>query len=110
MAGIDKEIHGHVKLGKGMRVGYMAQEPKLDLERTVRENLVTAVEPVQDLVNRFNTIADRMGDPGKDDDMDKLMEEMGRLQEQIDAADGWELDRLMDIASDALVLPPDETP
>src|SRR5208337_2384046 len=65
---------------------------------------------VQGLVDRFNEITLEMADPKEDDDLYKLMDEMGRLQEKIDACDGWELDRLMDIASDALVLPPDDTP
>jgi len=110
MAGIDTDIDGEATLSKGMRVRYVAQEPELLLDRTVRENLRTAVQPVQDLVDRFNEISTLMADPGPDDDLDKLMAEMGRLQEQIDAQDGWELDRLMDIASDALVLPPDDMP
>ncbi len=109
MAGLDKDIHGTATLAKGMRVGYIAQEPQLDLEKTVRENVRTAVKPVQDLVDRFNAISQRMAEPEEGDDLDKLMEEMGRLQEKIDACDGWEVDRLMDIASDALVLPPDDT-
>ena len=110
MAGIDKDIDGTAALAKGMRVRYVAQEPQLDLDKTVRENLRTAMKPIQDLVDRFNAITGRMADPRTDDDLDKLMDEMGRLQEKIDACDGWELDRLMDIASDALVLPPDDAP
>ncbi len=110
MAGIDTDIEGTAALAKNMRVRYVAQEPVLDLDKTVRENLRTSMKPVQDLVDRFNEISMEMADPKADDDLDKLMEEMGRLQEKIDGCDGWELDRLMDIASDALVLPPDETP
>jgi ATP-binding cassette ChvD family protein len=110
MAGLDQEFDGTATLGKGMRVRYVAQEPELELDKTVRENLRTAVKPIQDLVDRFNEISTLMADPGPDDDLDKLMEEMGQLQEKIDAADGWEVDRLMDIASDALVLPPDDAP
>ena len=110
MAGIDKDFDGTATLAKGMRVGYVAQEPQLDLDKTVRENMLTAMKPVQDLVDRFNEIAGRMADPGEGDDLDKLMDEMGRLQEKIDACNGWELDRMMDIASDALVLPPDGAP
>ncbi|MEN6458738.1 MAG: energy-dependent translational throttle protein EttA [Thermoguttaceae bacterium] len=110
MAGIDQDFDGTANLAKGMRVRYVAQEPELDLDRTVRENLLTAMKPIRDLVDRFNEIAGRMADPKPDDDLDKLMEEMGRLQEQIDACSGWELDRMMDIACDALVLPPDDTP
>jgi ATP-binding cassette ChvD family protein len=109
MAGIDRDIHGTATLAKGMSVRYVAQEPQLELDKTVRDNLRTAMKATQDLVDRFNAISDRMGAPEDGDDMDKLLEEMGKLQEKIDAADGWEMDRLMDIASDALVLPPDET-
>lgn len=110
MAGIDKEIDGTAALAKGMRVRYVAQEPQLELDKTVRENVRTAMKPVQDLVDQFHVVSNRMADPQDGDDLDKLMEEMGRLQEKIDLCDGWELDRLMDIASDALVLPPDDTP
>ncbi|RPI60278.1 MAG: ATP-binding cassette domain-containing protein, partial [Planctomycetaceae bacterium] len=110
MAGLDKDIQGTATLGKGMSVKYIAQEPVLDLDKTVRENLRMAMKPVHDLVDRFNAISDRMGDPQAGDDMDALLEEMGHLQEKIDACDGWEVERLMDIASDALVLPPDDSP
>ena len=110
MAGLDKDIDGTASLAKGMRARYVAQEPLLDLDKTVRENLRTAVKPVQDLVDRFHEISARMADPREGDDLDKLMDEMGRLQEKIDAAGGWEIDRLVDIACDALVLPPDEMP
>jgi len=110
MAGLDQDIEGTAKLAKGMKVRYVAQEPVVDLDKTVREHLLMAVKPTQDLIDRFNEISERMADPQEGDDFDKLMNEMGRLQEQIDASDAWELDRLIDIASDALVLPPDDTP
>jgi ATP-binding cassette ChvD family protein len=109
MAGIDKEFDGTANLAKGMRVRYVAQEPELELDKTVRENLKTAVRPIQELLDRFNEISTLMADPG-DADLDKLMDEMARLQEKIDAVNGWEVDRLMDIAADALVLPPDDAP
>ena len=109
MAGLDDDIDGTAELAKGMRVRYVEQEPVLDLDKTVRENLLTAVGHVQGLIDRFNEVSELMADPDQADNFDKLMDEMGRLQEQIDAADGWELDRLVDIASDALVLPPDDT-
>ncbi len=110
MAGIDRDFDGTAKLAKGMTVRYVAQEPELDLDLTVRENLRQAVQPIQDLVDRFNEISALMADPGADDDLDKLMDQMAQLQEQIDARGGWEIDRMMDIASDALVLPPDDAP
>ncbi|MEI7835161.1 MAG: ATP-binding cassette domain-containing protein, partial [Planctomycetota bacterium] len=108
LAGLDKDIHGEARLGKGMTVRYVAQEPVLDMDKTVRENLRLAVKGVQDLIDRFNEVSEHLGDPKSGDDSDKLMEEMGTLQEKIDACDGWEIERLMDIASDALVLPPDD--
>ena len=110
MAGLDRDIDGTATLAKGMRVRYVAQEPHLDLEKTVRDNLRTAMKPVQDLIDRFNAVSARMAEPGEGDDMDKLIDEMGQLQEKIEACDGWELDRMLDIASDALVLPPDDAP
>ncbi len=110
MAGIDKDFDGTANLAKNMRVRYVAQEPQLDLDKTVRENLLSAMKPIQDLIDRFNEIAGRMADPQPGDDLDKLMDEMSRLQERIDACGGWELDRMMDVACDALVLPPDDAP
>jgi ATP-binding cassette ChvD family protein len=110
IAGIDKDIQGSVTFARNMRVRYVAQEPQLELDKTVRENLLTAVAAVQGLIDQFNDVSDRLAAPREGDDADKLLEEMGELQEQIDAADGWELDRLIDVASDALVLPPDDMP
>ncbi|MCX5656093.1 MAG: energy-dependent translational throttle protein EttA [Planctomycetota bacterium] len=110
MAGLDQDIHGEVQLTRGIRVGLVPQEPQLDTAKTVRENLMEAVAPIQKLLDRYNEVSARMGEPITDGEMDKLMAEMGELQEKIDACGGWEIDRLMDIASDALVLPPDDTP
>ncbi len=108
MAGIDKDFDGQAKLGKGMRVGYVAQEPHLELDKTVRENLQDSMAGVQKLLDDYNAVANKMGDPDQADNMDKLLEQMDRLQQKLDACDGWEIDRLIDIASDALVLPPDD--
>jgi ATP-binding cassette ChvD family protein len=110
MAGLDRDIDGSAALAKGMRVRYVAQEPQLELDQTVRQNVRTAVEPIQKLLDRFNEISVLMADPDEADNLDKLMDEMSRLQEQIDTVGGWEIERMMDIASDALVLPPDDTP
>ena len=108
MAGIDKDFEGETKLAKGMTVRYVAQEPELDLDATVRENLMTALKPITDKIDRFNEISILMGDPDQESNFDKLMEEMGELQEAIDAVDGWNLDHQIDLAADALVLPPDD--
>ena len=115
MAGIDADFDGETSLAKGMRVRYVAQEPELELDKTVRDNLLTAVAPVQHLLDRFNEVSTAMADPDQADqnycaggNYDKLMEQMGKLQEDIDLVNGWELDRMIDIAADALVLPPDD--
>ncbi|MDR1493442.1 MAG: energy-dependent translational throttle protein EttA [Planctomycetaceae bacterium] len=108
MAGIDKDFEGETSLAKGMRVCYVAQEPELELDKTVRENLLAAVAPIQTLLDQFNEISVAMAAPDQADNFDKLMEQMGRLQEQIDLVNGWELDRMIDVAADALVLPPDD--
>jgi ATP-binding cassette ChvD family protein len=108
MAGMDKDFQGQARLVKGMSVGYVQQEPDLDLNSTVRESLQASMAPIQNLIDEYNAVADRMGEPEAADEMDDLLKRMEQLQEQIDACDGWEMDRLMDIAADALVLPPDD--
>ncbi|MCL2347352.1 MAG: energy-dependent translational throttle protein EttA [Planctomycetaceae bacterium] len=108
MAGIDTDFDGETSLAKGMRVRYVAQEPELELDKTVRENLLAAVAPIQNMIDRFNEISAAMADPDQADHFEKLMEQMGRFQEEIDLVGGWELDRMIDIAADALVLPPDD--
>ena len=110
MAGLDKDFHGDTKLAPKMKIRYVAQEPQLEIGKTVRDNLLTAIKPTLDLVDRFNKISEMLGEPIPDDEMDKLMEEMGTLQDKIDACDGWETDRLIDIVSDAMVLPDDDAP
>jgi energy-dependent translational throttle protein EttA len=110
MAGIDKDFHGDTKLAPKMKVRYIAQEPQLEMDKTVRENLLTAIKPTLDLVERFNKISEMLGEPQPDDKMNKLLEEMGTLQDKIDACEGWETDRLIDIVSDAMVLPDDNAP
>jgi energy-dependent translational throttle protein EttA len=104
MAGVDKEFQGEAWHADGVRVGYLEQEPQLDPKLTVFENVMLALKPIKDKVDRFNAVSAAMGEP--DADFDALMEEMGKLQEEIDAADGWELDRTIDMAMDALRCPP----
>ncbi len=108
LAGIDNDFMGTATLGKGMRVGYVPQEPQLNPAKNVRQNLEEALEPVHALIRRYDEVADKMGEKLPKAEMDKLMDEMGRLQDQIDGMDAWEVDRLVDVASDALVLPPDD--
>jgi len=110
MAGLDKDFQGQTKLAPGMKLGYVAQEPQLELDRTVKENLLTAIKPTLDMVERFNKISSRLSEPQSDEQTNKLLEELAVYQDKIDACDGWETDRLIDIVSDAMVLPPDDTP
>jgi energy-dependent translational throttle protein EttA len=110
MAGIDKDFLGDAKITPKMRIRYIAQEPQLELGKTVRENLLTSIKPTLDLVDRFNKISEMLSQPMPDEQMNKLMDEMGTLQERIEACDGWETDRLIDTVSDALVLPDDDAP
>ncbi len=104
MAGVDKDFMGEAWAAKGARVGYLEQEPKLDESKTVGENVMEALADIKAMVDRFNAIGVEMGEP--DADFDALSEEMGNLQEKIDAVDGWELDRTIEIAMEALRCPP----
>ncbi len=108
MAGEDKDFTGDANLIKGMRVVLVPQEPRLDPTKNVRQNLEDSVKHIKDLVTRYEEVSASLGGDLSPDEMDKAMEEMGRLQEEIDAKDAWEIDRALDIASDALVLPPDD--
>lgn len=110
MAGLDKDFHGDTKLSPKMKVRYVAQEPQLEMGKTVKENLLAAIKPTLCLVDRFNEISGMLGEHLSDGEMNKLLEEMGTLQDKIDACDGWETDRLIDIVSDAMVLPDDNAP
>lgn len=110
MAGMDTEFTGEAWPGEHISVGYLAQEPELDPNKTVRENVMDGVRPVADLVDRFNEISMIMGDPPEDADFDALMEEMGTLQVKIDAVDGWSLDSQLELAMDALRCPPGDSP
>jgi energy-dependent translational throttle protein EttA len=109
MAGIDTEFTGEAWPGENITVGYLAQEPQLDPTKNVKENVMDGVRGVADLVERFNEISMIMADPPEDVDFDALMEEMGTLQEKIDAVDGWTLDNQLEIAMDALRCPPGES-
>ena len=106
MAGIDKDILGEARPQPGIKIGYLSQEPTLDATLDVRGNVEKGVFATKSLLDRFNAISMKFGEPLSDDEMNKLLEEQGNLQEQIDAVGGWELDRVLEIAADALRLPP----
>ncbi len=104
MALQDKEIMGEARADPKAKIGFLPQEPQLDPKLDVKGNVELGVKPVKDLLNRFNEVSDAMGQP--DADFDKLLAEQGKLQDAIDAAQGWELDRKLEIAMDALRCPP----
>ena len=109
MAGKDTEFGGEAWAAEGVNVGYLEQEPVLDATKTVHENVVEGLGEVKDLMDRFNEISNRFAEPMEDDKMTALLDEQGELQEKIDAVDGWELDRTVEIAMDALRCPPGES-
>jgi sulfate-transporting ATPase len=107
MGGIDKNYEGEARPQPGIKVGYLPQEPELDPNKTVREVVMEGLGGAFGQVARFNEISDRFADPELDpDEMNKLLEEQAKLQDAIDAAGGWELERKLEIAADALRLPP----
>jgi ATP-binding cassette ChvD family protein len=110
MAGEDREFVGEAFPDKQARVGFLHQEPQLDPQLTVQQAVEEGVTETKRLLERFNEISERFSEPIEPDEMESLLDEQGRLQDQIDAVDGWELDRTLEIAMDALRCPPPETP
>ncbi len=106
MAGLEKDFDGEAVPMPGMRIGILPQEPQLDPAKDVRGNVEEGVGSTIALINRFNAISERFAEPLEDEEMNKLLEEQGELQAKIDAANGWELDRKLEVAADALRLPP----
>ena len=106
MAGIETEYGGEAWAAEGVRVGYLEQEPKLDESKTVAENVLLAFGPLTAALARFNAISEEFAEPMDDDKMTALLAEQAELQEKIDAEDGWDLDRRVEIALDALRCPP----
>ena len=110
MAGIEKEFGGEAWAAEGVRVGYLPQEPHLDPTLTVGENVALAFADMRAALARFNEISEAFMEPMDDEKMNALLAEQATLQEKIDAGDGWELDRQIDIALDALRCPPADSP
>ncbi len=106
MAGLDKEYNGEARAQPGINIGYLPQEPELQEEKTVRENVEAGMGEVKSLLTEFDEISAKFAEPMSDDDMNDLLSRQAELQEKIDAADGWDLDRTMNMAADALRLPP----
>src|SRR4030043_1290905 len=110
MAGVDKEFNGQTILTPGVSVGFLEQEPKLDETKTVREIIEEGVQETVELLKEFNRISERFSEPMSDEEMNRLIEHQGKVQEKLDTLDAWDLDSRLEMAMDALRCPPGDTP
>ena len=110
LAGTDKEFNGETILSPGHTVGFLEQEPKLDDKKTVRETVEEGVREIVGALKEYNLINERFAEPMSDDEMNKLIERQGNVQEKLDSLDAWDLDSRLEMAMDALRCPPGETP
>ena len=110
MAGLDQEHLGEARPQPELNIGYLAQEPELDPDKDVLGNVEDGVRAIKDLMDEFNAISDRFAEPMSDDEMTELLDRQGSLQLKIDAMDGWDLERKIEVAADALRLPPFDSP
>ena len=106
MAGVDQEFLGEARPADGIRIGYLPQEPQLDPTKNVLENVAIAVKETRDLLQRFEELSMKLGEPLSDKEMDAVMAEQSKVQDQIEACNGWDIDRTLEIAMDALRCPP----
>lgn len=106
MAGVDTEFNGEARAQSDIKIGYLPQEPELDEQQDVRGNVQQGIADIINLVDEFNAISDKFAEPMEDDEMTALLEKQGELQNQIDAVDGWEIERILERAADSLRLPP----
>src|SRR5687767_1999181 len=106
MAGVDHDFQGEAWPHAGTRIGFLPQVPPLDASKNVRENVEEAVKPTRDLLRKFEEISNKFAEPMSDDEMTKLLDQQAKVQEKIDAANAWDLDRKIEVAMDALRLPP----
>ncbi|MFH1674348.1 MAG: ATP-binding cassette domain-containing protein, partial [Pseudomonadota bacterium] len=109
-AGIDKEFNGQTSISPGLTVGLLEQEPELDDTKTVRDIVEEGLQETVDLVNEFNRINEQFAEPMSEDEMNRLIERQGEVQEKIEALEAWDLDSRLEMAMDALRCPPGETP
>lgn len=105
MAGVDKEFNGEAWAADGIKVGYLEQEPKLDPTKNVMENIMDGLGEIRDLLKKFEEVSMKFAEPMSDEEMNALIEEQAELQEKIDACNGWDLERTIEIAMDALRCP-----
>jgi len=109
-AGVDKEFNGQTTISPGLTVGLLEQEPELDDAKTVRDIVEEGLQGTVDLINEFNRINEQFANPMSDDEMNRLIERQGEVQEKMDALEAWDLDSRIEMAMDALRCPPGETP
>ena len=105
MAGKDTEISGEARAQPGINIGYLPQEPILDESKDVRGNVEDGIKAIMDLLSEFNAISEKFAEPLSEDEMNDLLERQGTLQNEIDAVEGWQIERTLEIAADALRLP-----
>lgn len=110
LAGVDKEFNGETVLSPGHTVGFLEQEPMLDDNKTVREIVEQGVQEIVDTLNEYNCINEKFAEPMSDDEMNRLIERQGKVQEKLDAMDAWDLDSRLEMAMDALRCPTRDTP
>ncbi len=109
LAGVDKEFNGEIHLSPGYTIGYLEQEPLVDVDKTVRQVVEEGVQETVDLVNEFNRINEKFAEPMSDDEMNALIDRQAKVQEKLDTLDAWDLDSRLEMAMDALRCPPGET-
>ncbi|MEI7668786.1 MAG: energy-dependent translational throttle protein EttA [Pseudomonadota bacterium] len=109
MAGVEKEFVGEAWAADGVKIGYLEQEPKLDPTKDVMGNIMEGLKEKKGLIDRFNEVSMKLGEEISDDEMNALIEEQGELQEKIDACNGWDIEREIEIAMDALRCPPSDS-
>src|SRR5262250_2160788 len=110
LAGVDQEFQGKTAVSPGFTIGFVEQEPQLDAKKTVREIVEQGVQPIVDLLREYDEINEKFAEPMSDDEMNKLLERQGEVQEKLDAAGAWDLDSRLEMAMDALRCPPGDTP
>ena len=109
LAGVDEDFQGKTAVSPGYTIGYLEQEPQLDPAKTVREIVEQGVQPIVDLLREFDQINAKFAEPMPDDEMSALLERQGKVQEQVDACEAWDLDSRLEMAMDALRCPPPDT-
>ncbi len=109
LAGVDKEFNGEIAVSPGYTIGYLEQEPRLDPEKTVKDIVQEGVQHIVDVVNEYNAINEKFSEPMSDEEMEKLLERQGIVQDKMDTLNAWDLDSRLEMAMDALRCPPPDT-